>query len=107
VRDTGPQPAASLAAAMTPGHRCRHRRLINKNQFRRVKIKHARKPQLAPILHVWAILFLGVHRLFFTVKSCRTKNLESADLEKVPVPLLIKRSLNSRNVISGHRFTSP
>src|SRR5271166_5665680 len=64
VRDRRPQaapaPATSVFAREIGGGSC----LVNENEFRRIEIELPREPFPASILHVRALLLLGMRRFF-------------------------------------------
>jgi hypothetical protein len=64
VRDGGPQPAPAPATSAFAGEIGGGSRLVNENEFRRIEIELPCEPFPASILHVRALLFLGVPRFF-------------------------------------------
>ena len=64
VRDGRPQPAPAPATSAFAREICGSSRLVNENEFRRIEIELPCEPLPASILHVSALLFLGMRRFF-------------------------------------------
>jgi hypothetical protein len=64
VRDGGPQAAPAPATSAFAREICGGSRLVNENEFRRIKIELPGEPFPASILDVCTLLLLGMRRFF-------------------------------------------